>query len=128
MAGGVVGIDFDRAAVLAFCDGPVEVMTNSCEAERAVGFGGSRIQLHCFGGVLFCGRRSFCERPNAENAKPVVVIGDAGVGESIIRIQLDRFLVTLERFCETDFRVRVPVITTAEISLESFGTVSATFR
>ena len=53
--GGVVGIDLERATVLAFSDGPVKVMTNSGEAERAISFGGSRIQFDSFGGVLFGG-------------------------------------------------------------------------
>ena len=41
MSGGVVVIDLDRATMLAFRDGPVEVVTNGREAERAVGLGGS---------------------------------------------------------------------------------------
>src|ERR1041385_8910085 len=50
MTGYVIGIDLDRASMLAFVDGPVEVMTNSGEAERAVGFRGTGIQFHCFRG------------------------------------------------------------------------------
>src|SRR6185369_13848927 len=41
MARGVVWIDLDRATMLTFGDGPVEVMTNGGEAERAVCFGRS---------------------------------------------------------------------------------------
>jgi hypothetical protein len=37
--GGVVWIDLERAAVLTFRDGPVEVMADSREAKRAVSFG-----------------------------------------------------------------------------------------
>ncbi len=48
MSGGVVVIDLDRATVLAFRDGPIEVVTNGGEAERAVCFGGSRIELDGF--------------------------------------------------------------------------------
>jgi hypothetical protein len=55
MGRGVIRIDLDCATVLAFGNRPVEVMTDSCKAERAVSFGGRGVQLNCFGSVLFCG-------------------------------------------------------------------------
>src|SRR5215216_7231270 len=127
MARGVVGIDLDGATMLAFRNRPVEVVTNGSEAEPAVCFGGSRVELDCFRSVLFSGGGSLRERANAEDAEPVVVIGNACVSERVIGIELDRFFVTLERLCETDFGVRAPVITTAQVSFESFGAVSAAF-
>jgi hypothetical protein len=54
---------------------------------------------------LFSGSGSLGEGTNAEDAKPVVLIGDAGVSERLIRICLDGFLVTLERFGDTDLGV-----------------------
>src|SRR5215203_5812145 len=80
MARGVVRIDLDRTAVLAFCYGPVEVVTNGCEAECAVSLRGTRIEFHCFCRGLFRSRGSFGERPDTEDTKPVVVVGDACVG------------------------------------------------
>ena len=55
MARGVVGIDLDGATMLAFRNGPIEVVTNGGEAERAVCFGGSRVELDGFRRVLFSG-------------------------------------------------------------------------
>src|ERR1051325_8545160 len=121
MACRVVRIDLDRTSMVAFRNAQVEVMTISREAERAVCFGGSRIELDGFRGVLFSSGGSLGERTNAEDAEPVVVVGDAGVSECVIRIGLDGFLVTLERFGETDFAVRTPVVTAAQVSFESFG-------
>jgi hypothetical protein len=114
--------------MLALGDGPVEVMTNGGEAERAICFCGSRIELDGFRGVLFSGGGSLGERTNAEDAEPVVVIGDARVSEGVIRVCLDGFLVRLERLCQTDFGVGAPVVATAQVGYESFGTVSAAFR
>src|ERR1700752_1088933 len=64
MAGRVIWIDLDGAAVQSLGYGPVEVMTNSGEAERAVSFRRSWIELDGFGSVLFSGGRSFGKGSN----------------------------------------------------------------
>ncbi len=53
--GSVVWIDLECATMLTFGHGPIEVMTGSREAQRAVSLGGSRVQFDCFGRVLFGG-------------------------------------------------------------------------
>src|SRR6185369_2792588 len=115
MARRVVWIDLDRATVLTFCDGPVEVMANGCKAQRAVSLSRSGIELDCFGRILFGGCGRFCERSDTEDAEPVVVVGDSGVSERVVRIQLDRLFVTLERLRQAAFRVGVPVVASTEI-------------
>src|SRR6201988_5033539 len=99
--GGVVGIDLERAAVLAFGDGPIEVMANSCKAERGVSLGGRGIEFDSLSCCLFGRAGRFRKRLDTEDADPVVIVGNAGVGERVIGIEFDRALVRIERLRKT---------------------------
>ena len=102
MSVGVVWIQLDRAFEILFRRGPVPVEQFHV-TERAVRFGGRGIEFDRFCRRLLRGRGTFRKRLQAKHAEPVVVIGDTGVGEGIVGIEIDRFLVTLERLREADF-------------------------
>src|SRR6476619_3819911 len=91
----VVRIDLDCAPVLPFGDGPVEIMTGNSKPQSCVGFSGSRIEFDSLAGSLFRSGRAFGKRLDAKNTKPVVVIGDAGVGECIVWIEFDSLFVAV---------------------------------
>src|SRR5712671_2058494 len=115
VASGIVRIDGDCAAVLSFSYGPIKIAANRGEAKCAVSLGRIRIHVNGPGGSFFCGGRTLGERLEAENTEPVVVISDSCVCERVLGINLDCVVVTLQRFGETAFRERVPVVTATQI-------------
>src|SRR6185436_6500055 len=115
VTGGVVWIQIDRQAVLAFGNAPVKVEADTCETESAIRFGRTRIQLHCFRSGFLCGRGRLGKWLDTEDAEPVVVIGNAGIGQGILGIEFDSVVVTLERLVQSGFRVTVPVVAAPQV-------------
>src|SRR5204863_4511041 len=111
-----------------FRDGPVKVARDGAEAERAVSFCRSRIKLNRFLCRLLGGLRTFLEWSKAEDAQPIVVVGDSRVGQRVLRVEFDRVVVALDGARQPRFGVRVPVITAAEVRFECFGVGRAAFR
>ena len=97
MARRVVRIDLDRATMLSFGDGPVEVVTTVAKPS-AVSLRRCGIEFDGLRRSLLRGGGTFRERLHAEYTEPVVIVGNAGVGESVIRIEVDSFLISLYAF------------------------------
>ena len=83
---GVIWIQTNCQAMLPVGDGPIKIVTNGGKAKRAVTFSRTLIQLNSFGCSLFSSCRCLRKWPDTENAEPVVVISDAGVGQRILWI------------------------------------------
>src|SRR5258705_13095857 len=94
--GCVVWIQTDCQTMLPVRDGPIKIVTDGGKTKRAVGFSRTLIQLNCFGRRLFGRERGLDKRPDTENAEPVVVISDTGVGQRVLWIQLNRVVVAFE--------------------------------
>src|SRR3954470_20058526 len=118
-SGRVIRIDVDRAAMMCFRTRPIKIMRDRGEAQLTVSFSRSGIEFNGFlSGLPGCGG-AFLEWFDTENAEPVVVVGNAGVGESVIGIEFDGALVAFDGSRQTRFGIGAPVITTAQIRVES---------
>ena len=131
MAGSVVWIDFGRADDDVLRLHPSRSHDeSSCKAECA----GLRFRQklnrvrRLWPHSVLRPLRSLGKWSNTEDAEPVVVIGDAGIGERIIEIEKnDRpALLNLERFGKPSLCM-APVITAAQIGLKGFGIIGARF-
>ncbi len=77
-------------------DGPIKIVTDGGKTECAVGFSRTLVQLNRFGCRLSSSCRSLRKRPDTEDAEPVVVVSDTGVGQGIFWIQLNGVVVAFE--------------------------------
>ena len=114
MRGGVARIERDAAAQRRFRLRPFPVVHDQHDPQRRVAFSHQRIEIDgpLCGGARF--RHHLAGRLAVE-AEHGVRVGQAGVGERVRRIEVDRFFEVLERGLESFHAELVPVVASAQI-------------
>src|SRR6185437_9269890 len=110
---------------LPFSTGPGEVATKDCLAHRGISFGERWLERDGLRRRFICGSGTLGKRHYRKTAEPVVVGGDAGVGEGIVWIKRDGLVIADDGPGETVFGKRVPVEAPAQVSLVGLRVVCA---
>ena len=76
-------------------------------------------------GGLVSRRGAFGKRQHAEDAEENVIVGDACIGQRIVRIKGDGTVIFAHRFGKAFFSEAVPVITPAQVSFKRLRVLGA---
>src|SRR2546425_593895 len=124
----VVGIELDRSFEFPLGCGPVPFVIHMSQRQGGVGLGQSVVNLQGLGGRGLGLGPGLARRLYLVIAVDGVAISQAGIGQSVAGVLLNRLLEVLDRAFERLFGPAVPVIAALQIKLVGFGVFRGALR
>src|SRR5260370_38026818 len=121
MSRGITGIEFDGPPELALCAGPVPVECKLGPRQRAVYFSELVIQFERLHRCRLGGLQRFSGGQRAEqvSTQQAIAVGDSGVRQRVLRIQVNRLMEVFNPLSQTGFGPLVPVKSAVQVKLIS---------
>ncbi len=117
VGGRVAGVQLERPAEPGLRALPVPVVEELRQGQRAVRFGQSRIELQRLPGRLLGPREDLPRRPGAVVAEEEQRVREAGPGQGVRRIAVERLLEVADALLQVPRRPLVPEVAALEIEV-----------